>query len=561
MKVRKIGKIIMLLTLVLLVTMTLAPSVNAAAGKKWSTQGNSVSSSDVFGTTNNQDLRIVTNGQQRMVITADGKVGIGTAAPTTELDVNGVITATGGNSGQWNTAYGWGDHAAAGYMSSYTETDPVFGVSPAAGITGTQIGNWDTAYGWGDHAAVGYDDTDDSWIGTGNVYTTSGNVGIGTTNPITRLHVEHNIGGQWAAKIVNPSTTGLGMTVDTGSSDPNYLAFRIRTGGANRFWVVNDGTAYFSGNVGIGTTSPSTKLEVNGVITATGGNSGQWNTAYGWGDHAAVGYDDTDDSWTGTGNVYTTSGNVGIGTTNPITRLHVEHNIGGQWAAKIVNPSTTGLGMTVDTGSSDPNYLAFRIRTGGANRFWVVNDGTAYFSGNVGIGTTNPTEKLHIAGNLKVDGSITIPITTRHLSIPPSEFAPGSSSYSYCIDNYGSYHNIRGTTSAQTVSFYASVQLPDGADITKFTAYIKDSDSTEDITVSLLRYNPSTGGMGGMTGALSSSGTPGRSTLSTTSVSFTPVNSTTNVYLVHALWKVPTNPTDIHLEGIFIEYTITTPLP
>jgi hypothetical protein len=96
----------------------------------------------------------------------------------------------------WNDAYGWGDHSTAGYLSSlgsigghsdvtiatlsdaqilrysvanarwenwtpnyltsYTETDPVFTASPAGGITGTNIANWNTSYGWGDHGAAGY---------------------------------------------------------------------------------------------------------------------------------------------------------------------------------------------------------------------------------------------------------------------------------------------------------------------------------------------------------------------------------------------------------------------
>ena len=96
----------------------------------------------------------------------------------------------------WNTAYSWGDHSVAGYLTStgsigshsdvtlatlqdgqllkysagnarwenwtpnyltsYTETDPVFTASPAGGITGTNIANWNTAYGWGNHAGAGY---------------------------------------------------------------------------------------------------------------------------------------------------------------------------------------------------------------------------------------------------------------------------------------------------------------------------------------------------------------------------------------------------------------------
>lgn len=39
----------------------------------------------------------------------------------------------------------------AGYLTSYTETDPIFSASPAGGITATNISNWNTAFGWGDH--------------------------------------------------------------------------------------------------------------------------------------------------------------------------------------------------------------------------------------------------------------------------------------------------------------------------------------------------------------------------------------------------------------------------
>jgi len=44
----------------------------------------------------------------------------------------------------------------SGFLTSFSETDPVFSASDAAGITASNIGNWDSAYGWGDHSTEGY---------------------------------------------------------------------------------------------------------------------------------------------------------------------------------------------------------------------------------------------------------------------------------------------------------------------------------------------------------------------------------------------------------------------
>ncbi|AEZ65710.1 virion structural protein and packaging [Cyanophage S-TIM5] len=79
----------------------------------------------------------------------------GTTKKTTVSAVETNIRA-GLNINNWNTAYGWGDHASEGYLTSYTETDPVFTAHPANGITSTIIGQWNTAYGWGNHATQGY---------------------------------------------------------------------------------------------------------------------------------------------------------------------------------------------------------------------------------------------------------------------------------------------------------------------------------------------------------------------------------------------------------------------
>ena len=74
-----------------------------------------------------------------------------TDAMTTAHDANVITSADISN---WNTAYGWGDHSVAGYLTA--ETDPIFTASAAGSITSTQVTNWDTAYGWGDHSAAGY---------------------------------------------------------------------------------------------------------------------------------------------------------------------------------------------------------------------------------------------------------------------------------------------------------------------------------------------------------------------------------------------------------------------
>lgn len=62
------------------------------------------------------------------------------------LTANGLLKKTSGV---------WAMDTSA-YLTSYTETDPVFIASPAGSITSIQTGNWDTAYGWGNHASANY---------------------------------------------------------------------------------------------------------------------------------------------------------------------------------------------------------------------------------------------------------------------------------------------------------------------------------------------------------------------------------------------------------------------
>ncbi|MCE7996419.1 MAG: hypothetical protein HEP71_30860 [Roseivirga sp.] len=121
--------------------------------------------------------------------------------------VSGVLSATGGNSGQWNTAYGWGDHAGLYASISHNHSgvyEPVFSKNNAFNknfgtVSGTvaqgndsRILNGQTAYGWGDHANAGYVKTTDNGV-----------------RPETRYFTFTNSGSEWLKMAITVSTSDI----------------------------------------------------------------------------------------------------------------------------------------------------------------------------------------------------------------------------------------------------------------------------------------------------------------------------------------------------------------
>jgi len=300
--------------------------------------------------------------------------------------------------------------------ASYTETDPVFGAAPAKAITSGLITNWNTAYGWGNHAGlyklVSYVP---AWSEvTGKPTSISG---YGITDAVTLTGDQTISGIKTFSKdiIVNTLTVGMGSGNNNNNTSFGYhVLVNNLTGGGN--------TANGYGALGSNTSGDyNTAVGMNAlVLNKTGkfnigigqsalrnNNSGEGNTAMGSNSLQAntVG---AGNIAIGNGSLYssTGSGNIGIG-------YNAGYSNSGNY-----NVFLGYMAGYWDTGSNKL-YIDNQQRASQADAFQkaliygVFNESPINqiltINGKVGIGTTLPSSQLHLVGSMFVqNGGIKI---------------------------------------------------------------------------------------------------------------------------------------------------------
>ena len=292
----------------------------------------------------NSPLVFSTHGaNERMRITTAGNVGIGTTSPTNKLQV------TGGSVG-----------IDSEYMVRDNRNNTILlqSASTAASNRSLTIGN--ATYS--------------------NIIVPNGNVGIGTSSPSTPLHI-------------NADAPTLRLQ-DATSGDNHYLTgnngeLRVQSSGyiTMRPGAAVSTTFLANGNVGIGTTSPLSKFQVNGQASLLG--NGFYGLAYLGGTNALSSYDTANkivmSSNGSTDGLYT--GGLHL-TRRALTQQgHFGSGIRGISTGTVLQDNALELYTSTNT---ERNATRLKITS----------------TGNVGIGTTSPSEKLEVNGNASISGGI-----------------------------------------------------------------------------------------------------------------------------------------------------------
>ncbi len=359
------------------------PTWAAPATTNWTLTGNTGTNAatNFVGTTDAVDFVTRTSNTERMRVTSAGNLGVGTTTPAERLHVVGNVRTSSlagvGSRIVSSDANGTLTNVAAGVNGQVLTM-----VAGAPSWAAPATTNWTLTGNTGTNAAtnfVGTTDAVDFVTRTSNTermrVTSAGNLGVGTTTPAERLHVVGNVR--------TSSLAGVGSRIV--SSDANGTLTNVAAGVNGQVLTMVAGAPSWA--------APAT---TNWTLTGNTGTNAATNF---------VGTTDAVDFVTRTSNTermrVTSAGRVGIGTNAPATRFQVTDNLGSfQFdAATVTSGYTSAIRLTdaamfVEHNSTTDRDM--RFRTNGADNMAID-----WTTGNIGINTIAPAERLHVVGNIR----------------------------------------------------------------------------------------------------------------------------------------------------------------
>lgn len=406
-------------------------------------------------------VTLAPDGYQRVFVTPAGNVGIGTGSPLARLHVEdssilfsaaGDIPATPGNtpiSGAGRRMMWYPDKAAfrAGYVfAANWDKDNVGEYSIAMGFDTKASGDYSTAMGAGTIAS-GYAS---AAMGNYNIASGSTSIAMGNSN-VASGENSTAMGSSNAASGTNSTAMGY-YTIASG-----YFSTAMGE--------LSDATGIASTAMGLSTTASGAISTAMGIETTA---SGDGSTALGSNTIAkAVGslsagiYNDDTDSpnpitaaptdrifqiGNGTSSVRSNAltvlrnGNTGIGVLVPDYKL----DVGARMRIRSTVGNTAGIWLNNDANNATPAFIGMRsdnlvgfYGNGAPNSGWGFLMNTT--NGRIGIGTDNPTQALHVVGNICATGTIGACSDVRY----KKDFTPVSHALHSVLSLNGFYYRWR----------------------------------------------------------------------------------------------------------------------